>query len=391
MKGIPVHLGLIVIVIVLALPKAVVSFVTRTRAARTKTCSSSPYQAIAWAHVNPPHQPPLLPLPSTALKMSQQQTIAVDTTLNDERATALFAWISRAFAGDDDRYNNLMLAVAAIFGTNLPQDSQLKSMLREAISLLPSDEEACVGDSISLADREMSSLGAMGAGQWLGQFQTRPHALLCLADFGSTDDWIQTLPRGVKRTLKKAVAQNFTVTPKPIEGGRPAPHSSLAHFRCVLEHEVRLLASADDADDTEGFLDALGAAVARYVETTRMAGEIQEYRCPAGKVIAFSHEVRKGKTVRGQWFYATNQAAKNYVWFHSVHELVKRAIEMEGVTVVDLGPSGSDAFSELKEKYGFRSVDDWPAVADYIGPFWYEGEKSVGGLGIMLDQMEGTL
>lgn len=52
-----------------------------------------------------------------------------------------------------------------------------------------------------------------------------------------------------------------------------------------------------------------------------------------------------------------------------MHELVKRAIEEDGIDVVDLGPSGSDAFSELKSRYGFVSVDDWPAVADYLGDF----------------------
>mmetsp|Transcript_12099 Transcript_12099/g.14603 ORF Transcript_12099/g.14603 Transcript_12099/m.14603 type:complete len:213 (+) Transcript_12099:3-641(+) len=187
----------------------------------------------------------------------------------------------------------------------------------------------------------------------------------------SVDDWKKNLPRGVKRTLKKALAQNFTVTPKLIRGGEPAPHSSLAHFRCVVEHEVRLLSGYG----VEGFFDALAEAVSRYVGTTRMAGEIREYRDANGQVIAFAHEVRKGKTIRGQWFYANDVASKNYVWFHSVHDLVERAIEAEGVDVVDLGPSGSDAFSELKERYGFVSVTDWPAVADYLGPFYYpEGE-----------------
>jgi hypothetical protein len=100
-----------------------------------------------------------------------------------------------------------------------------------------------------------------------------------------------------------------------------------------------------------------------------MTGEIREYRLD-GKVIAFAHEVRKGSTIRGQWFYGTDLASTSYVWFHSVRDLVKRAIAEEGVDVVDLGPSGSDAFSELKQRYGFISVDDWPAVADYMGPFW---------------------
>ena len=84
-------------------------------------------------------------------------------------------------------------------------------------------------------------------------------------------------------------------------------------------------------------------------------------------------QVRKGNTVRGQWFYATDEAAKNYVWFHSVYSLIERSLEADDVKCVDLGPSGSDAFSELKARYGFESVDDWTTVADYKGDFWYNG------------------
>ena len=39
-------------------------------------------------------------------------------------------------------------------------------------------------------------------------------------------------------------------------------------------------------------------------------------------------------------------------------DLVARAIAAEGIDMVDLGPSGSDAFSELKQRYGFQSVSD---------------------------------
>lgn len=310
-----------------------------------------------------------------------EQTVSVETRLDDERSAALFAWVSRAFAGDP-AYNDLYLAIVAIFG-NLDKDSDPMKMVEKALEKLPEDEEETVGASISLADREMSSLGAMGAAQWTGQFRTRPHSLLELSNFTSVDDWVKTLPRGVKRTLKRANAQNYTVTSKQIQGGRPAPHSSLAHFKCVLEHEVRLLAGLHPS----GFFDALGAAVGRYVETTRMAGEIQEYRLN-GTVIAFAHEVHKGKTIRGQWFYASDEGSKNYVWFHSVQELVRRGIEADDVTVVDLGPSGSDAFTELKERYGFVSVDDWPAVADYFGEFVYRKKQEQEGMGQKLKAME---
>merc|ERR1719401_395857 len=171
----------------------------------------------------------------------------------------------------------------------------------------------------------------------MGAWKTRPHSLLDISDFSSVDDWIKTLPRGCKRTIqKKALKENFIVTTRPIIPDQPAPHSSLAHFRCVIEHQVRLL-----PDSPEGFFDGLSIGISRYIGTTQMVGEIQEYRdADTGKVLAFAHEVRKGNVIRGQWFYGTDEASNRYVWFHSVYELVRRAIDMEGIKIVDLGPSG---------------------------------------------------
>ena len=153
---------------------------------------------------------------------------------------------------------------------------------------------------------------------------------------------------------------------RPIRGGEAAPHSSLAHFRCVAEHEVRLLAGSP-----EEFFDALNQSISRYIGSTSQAGEIREYRDASGRLIAYAHEVTKGRVIRGQWFYATDEAARRYVWFHSVQDLVRRAIDADGIDMVDLGPSGSDEFSKLKERYGFASVEDWHKVADYRGPFRY--------------------
>ena len=58
------------------------------------------------------------------------------------------------------------------------------------------------------------------------------------------------------------------------------------------------------------------------------------------------------RVLRGQWFYATDAARANYAWFASVDDLVRRTVADPSVDVVDLGPSGSDAFSALKAKYG---------------------------------------
>ena len=221
----------------------------------------------------------------------REVSVSLDSQLDDERIAALFAWVSRAFAGEPE-YNNLMLAIAAIFG-NLPDNTQPVQMAKEALKLLPPEEKP-VGDRFSIEDRESNSLGAMGAAQWTGKWKTRPHALLELTNITTIDDWVKTLPRGCKRTIKKALAQNFTVVTKPILGDQPAPHSSLAHFRCVIEHEVRLLKNMYGED---AFFDALGEGVSRYVGTTRMTGDIREYRSETGKVIAIAHEVRC------LWFY----------------------------------------------------------------------------------------
>lgn len=335
--------------------------------------------------------------------------VTIDAALSESNTRKLFAWIKSAFDADPNDpdgyyYNNIELAIAAAFGSNLPPDSLPARLLdaamkREGLPPIGEEgeeeermdeakrrvwEEALVGDEIGRRDREAASLGAMGAAQWTGRFMTRPHSLLDARDYASHDDWVRTLPRGCRRTLKKATpeAQNFTVTAKPIRGGDAAPHSSYAHFRCVVQHEVRLLSNMYGASPN-AFVNALAEAISRYMGTTRMAGEIREYRdADTGKVIGFAHEVTKGRTIRGQWFYVDDDAATRYVWFHSVGDLVRRAIEDDRIDVVDLGPSGSDAFTDLKTKYGFEAVVDWPRVADYSGDFVYaDGQNEAEGMG----------
>lgn len=320
--------------------------------------------------------------PRAQLPRAQREPLEFDaaTMLHDERVKKLFAWLCMAFSGDA-RYGSLMLAFGAVFGKDAEDTAfgsalseltrrpgareAMNALVDEALTKLPAEDEA-VGQKFSLRDREQGCLGAMGAGQWTGQWRTRPHALLDVRDFKSVDDWAKSLPRGARRTLAKANAQEFTVTSRPICGDEPAPHSSLAHFRCVVQHEVRLLAKSPDE-----FFEALQHGIGRYQNCVAQGGEIREYRDAEGRVIAFAQEVTKGRVMRGQWFYSTDAGAKSFVWFHSVQELVRRAIADADVDYADLGPSGTDAFSELKQKYGFKSVADWHTVADYRGPFRY--------------------
>ena len=211
--------------------------------------------------------------------------------LDDEKVEKLWAWLCRAFVGDR-RYNNLILAFGAVFGDDAedaylgeaiaeiksrPGIAEAMDELVEAALLEMPSEETAVGGLYSLRERERGCLGAMGAGQWTGQWRTRPHALLDVRNLTCVEDWVKTLPRGARRTLAKADAQNFTVVALPITGMEPAPHSTLAHFRCVIEHEVRLLATSPD-----DFFEALQHGIGRYQNCITQGGEIREYRDEQG-------------------------------------------------------------------------------------------------------------
>ena len=115
------------------------------------------------------------------------------------------------------------------------------------------------------------------------------------------------------------------------------------------------------------FINALNMAISRYMGTMRMAGSVQKYR-DSGicRVIGFVHMVAKGRALQGQWqwFYCNNNAATRHMWFHLVRDLVCSASKDGRINVVDLGPSRSNTFTELKMKYGFKSLVYWPAVSD---------------------------
>jgi hypothetical protein len=382
---------------------------------------------------------------SASSKPQQRQVLQFNATVSDDKLQQLYAWICQIFYSNEDeddnedekgdeQYNNLMYAIVAVFGTNLPSDAPMIRLLQRAMVRYQNaiQTNQIMGELLTQNEREQYSLGAMGAGQWRGQYRTRPHALLTITNMTCITDWEQRtiVSRGCKRTIQRAIQniqqQNYTVVSKPISAQCPAPHSTYQHFKCVVQHEVRLLSSMygdqnedntenDDGDDEIDigiFVNALSEAISRYIGTTQMTGLIREYRNADNEVIAFAHEIRKGQTIRGQWFYATNVAAKQYVWFHSVRSIIERAIEENQklshntysstnnstsstattnvgwtslfptlfntdtattptkITTVDLGPSGSDEFSDLKAKYGFTSIEDWPKVANYYGPFW---------------------
>lgn len=113
------------------------------------------------------------------LAAQRVQQIDLAPRLDDTRTKALFAWLQKAVSGDA-RYNNLMLAFAAVFA-DVSQGSvysesladlrkrpeianALEELVNDALSDLPHDENVPVGQPISLEERERGCLGAMGAG-----------------------------------------------------------------------------------------------------------------------------------------------------------------------------------------------------------------------------------
>ena len=99
-------------------------------------------------------------------QQQREVTVSVEATLDDQKVKSLFAWLNMAFSGNG-RYNNLMLAFAAIFGTHEP-GSQYVQLVEDAMSQLPEGDDTQVGEPFSLRERERGSLGAMGAAQQQG-------------------------------------------------------------------------------------------------------------------------------------------------------------------------------------------------------------------------------
>ena len=336
----------------------------------------------------------LRPQKHSCTRLFSNNEVQLEASLGDgSRVKELFAWISLAILGDI-RYQDLDLGIDAVFGT-LPKDSPPKQLLSHAFDTIPSrNENVPYGLAFSQEEQHHNSLGPLGAGQWSVQCPPEifPHSLLKVGEISSVDDWTRSLPRTCRQNIRKAQKaafedHSFSVHMKEILPDAPAPHSTLAHFRCVVEHVIRLTTArynstskvcGDDTGANDNFFNGICEAIERYIISTQGSGTIMEYQDREGCVIAFCHIVGKGKTLRGQWFYSSNQARNegHYIWFHSIWEMVRRAVgELHDVvTVVDLGPSGTDgcfeAHAKLKKKYGFELYEDWPSVADYRGEFW---------------------
>lgn len=331
-------------------------------------------------------------LDSSSRDGDSSATSLLDPTLTENRIQELYAWVHCAMNGDD-RYEDLLEAVPAIFGQGTIGPF-LESMKTEAMMQMQDQKNGENRSSImalSQEERERNTLGPLGAGQWSGQHPEKfAHSVLLLTEDNQTvKSWIQSLPRKCRKTIRKSKQfleqNNWTYSVRVIKPDLPAPHCSYHHFRCVLQHEIRLATAAfsdnklkDDAYEDYGniFFNAILEGIERFVMSLQMTGSILEYRNGQDKVVAFCHMVAKGTTLRGQWFYASDEASRVLIWFHSVWYMVQCSLDdyKSSVTAVDLGPNGLDgqfmAHANLKQKYGFDLYEDWPRVASYRGSFW---------------------
>jgi len=380
---------------------------------------------------------------------------------------------------EDAMYEDLAnLALPAIFGVTKSQSTvtndedfeQWQTLLQRLKSkacqrypshvlLLSSYDDALrIASPAPLQEQERNAMGPLGAGQWLGQYPEKfAHSILKLqvdSDHFVTDqEWIQSLPRTCRQTIGKVMTElvecqnnnsgNHNNDDNTDSGGCyelraiqpnvPAPQSTYHHFRCVIQHQVRLAeqqaavatdddsttTSMDDDDDEDSprqrqdeqddygncFFNSILEGVERFVMSLEQCGSILEYRSCNQQVIAFCHLIAKGQTIRGQWFYASDEASRMRLLFHAIWYMVHKATEINHqqatatatasekavhgdasgnnstppratatVTAVDLGPNGIDgrymAHAKLKQKYGFELYEDWPKVADYRGSFW---------------------
>lgn len=106
-----------------------------------------------------------------------------------------------------------------------------------------------------------------------------------------------------------------------------------------------------------------------------MCGSLDEYwtnppEPELPKLVAISHSIAKGNTLRGMWFYQREEYSRKGIWFHTIQLAVQRAVKLAEVNHVDIGPSkdGSD-IAKVKEDYGFKMIDTWAEECDYAGPY----------------------
>eukprot|EP00976_Prorocentrum_cordatum_P079787 1183715-Prorocentrum_minimum.AAC.3 len=140
----------------------------------------------------------------------------------------------------------------------------------------------------------------------------KKHSVLCTKDLPNIEAYIETLTSGAKRNIKKADAE-------------------------LAKHNVFM--------------------------TSRQNTPLHACRAlPAYMSVILSHEQRAW----GHWVKATLDSIVRWI-----KVALQRAILLKpAVKFVDIGPSrAGTSVSELKDRFGFKSLANWAEVCDYSGDF----------------------
>mmetsp|Transcript_12604 Transcript_12604/g.26598 ORF Transcript_12604/g.26598 Transcript_12604/m.26598 type:complete len:261 (-) Transcript_12604:1337-2119(-) len=225
-----------------------------------------------------------------------------------------------------------------------------------------------LGSLFSDAFRREFSKGPMG----LRSRGRKKHSVLCTKDLPNLEAYVKSLSSGAKRNIVKAdeelTKHNIYMTSRintPSHACRALP----ALMSVILSHESRAWGHGH-------WIQALLDTFVRWLCIACMVGFIDEYWIDGEegcnrKLVSFSHTVIKGNTLRGMWFYQTSGHHKKGIWFHVIKVAVERAILLRPVVQhVDIGPSrAGTSISQLKDRFGFKSIDDWAQECEYSGAY----------------------
>jgi len=205
----------------------------------------------------------------------------------------------------------------------------------------------------STSSKEKFTVMFMGLRE--GRRKSRSHSVLRTAEFQSLADYYKLLRRDSRQT--------FTKIPRVFEEARISveteEHNSIrfAYFDVIYAHERRIYG-----------WKAIPGSLLRFGAISVMVGTIDHFYVD-GKLVAFSHTVIKGDTLRAMWFYQKQEVSRSLIWFYAVQKAISRAISTPGVKYVDLGPSFNLQVKEAKQKLNFEDLENWRQVCDYSGSF----------------------
>ena len=193
----------------------------------------------------------------------------------------------------------------------------------------------------------------------LNHRQPLPHSVRSVEEFRCWHQWAGTLCRSMKSTLCKQVDKTLDQQAISVHT-IPTEQLGFAHFDVLWDHQRRKHSAP---------VSLLGACI-RFAVAKLMVGSVDEY-WSKGECVAWAATVVKGDTLRAMWFYQKSHVRRWWLWYHSARTAIQRAIIMEEVQWVDLGPSVKSNVSMTKERIGFVSTKEWRSVGwcGYEGPY----------------------